>query len=182
MIKKSLQAHLLAANPNNPDDDLGRSVILLTSYTASISIGLQINRMLSNITLPGVANNLGIWYEGNDSVYYGGNSGVNKIHIIHSSDWSGPTTIKLSNDISITNDITILAAISQGEGPELYRACAGHWVWENGDLTRQLENRDSLHKWEPVPATMENIFSLDGYEQWRSILEESARHQVAHWF
>ena len=182
MIKKSLQAHLLAANPNNPRDDLERAVILLTSHTAGISIGLQINRLVNNLTLPSVAHNLGVWYQGDDAVYYGGNSGANKIHIIHSSDWSGPTTVNINEDISISNDITILAAISQSEGPELYRACAGHWVWENGDLTRQLEDRDSLHKWEPVPVSLDNIFSSDGDQQWRSILEESARHQVALWF
>lgn len=185
MIKNNLQGHLIAANPSNPLDELDRSVILLTSHTGNSSVGLQINRVLPELSLANIANNIGIWIDDDHPVYGGGSVGINKIHVIHTNDWTGHTTVRITKDLCVTNDISVLAAISRGEGPEQIRACAGFWLWEDGQLDQQLGNTPSefdRHKWETVPATIDNVFGSSGLEQWHEVLEASARMQVANWF
>jgi putative transcriptional regulator len=185
MIKNNLQGHLLAANPSNPRDELDRAVILLTSHTSGSSVGLQINRVLPELSLANIANNIGIWIDDDHPVYCGGSVGVNKIHVIHTNDWQGHTTVRITKDLCVTNDISVLAAISRGEGPDQIRACAGFWLWEDGQLDQQLGNTPAefdRYKWETVPATIENVFESLGIEQWHNTLEASARMQVSLWF
>jgi putative AlgH/UPF0301 family transcriptional regulator len=185
MTKKKFAGNLLVANPNNPRDELAKSVILLVTHTDKLGIGLQLNNPLTDIDLQTVAYNSNIDYpRDTDPLYYGGNISMNKIHVVHSNDWKGLSTVKLNDEISVTNDISVLAALSRGEGPSQFRACAGYWLWENGMLDDMLapRNRNYPHKWETVPAALVNVFEGEGPEQWRNALEEAARYQVNVWF
>jgi putative transcriptional regulator len=185
MTKKNYQGHLLAANPSNPHDELDRAVILLLTHNDKAALGIQINMPLDHLSMDAISSNLGIELGTEDVAYRGGNNNVNKISVIHSTDWTGHSSVLINEHLAVTNDISVLAALSRGEGPEFYRACAGYWLWEPGQLDEQLNpqtNKNTRYKWEAVPARPENIFGKDGNEQWHDILEESARHQVAAWF
>jgi putative transcriptional regulator len=183
---ETYRGKLLAANPANPKDGDQTAVIMVINHTIDATIGLQVNTTLAHPTLSHIMHNMGIWYEGMDPLYYGGQLSQNKIHVIHSLDWSGLTTVKITDEIGVTNDISVLAAISQGQGPELFRACVGYWMWENGRFEQQMDPKNfpsnEVHRWESVPATLENVFGYSDEEQWRKILEESARTQAAAWF
>lgn len=182
MPKQYFPGHLLVANPNNPIDDLYKSVILLVSHTADIAIGVQINSIVDNLDLQAVAESMDLWFIGDDPLWFGGPENNNKIHVIHSTDWRSMSTVQITDEIAVTNDISILAAISQGEGPEYYRACAGYWVWKKGKLDAELTtSNQQVHKWEVIPADSELVFDADGSDQWRWALEESARYQVSNW-
>jgi putative AlgH/UPF0301 family transcriptional regulator len=183
-LKKKYPGHLLTANPNNPRDELTKSVVLVVSHVENLAIGLQIDNPLEDIDLQTVARNIGIEYNKPDLLYYGGPHNNNKIHVVHSNDWQGLSTVQLNDTLSVTNDISVLAAIAADEGPEYYRACAGFWRWENGLLDQQLDPRfrDDPHKWEICPPTLENVFSSEGPDQWRICLDDSARYQVSAWF
>jgi putative transcriptional regulator len=184
MSKKKYTGHLLVANPNNPRDEMSKSVLLLASHTDTMAIGLQINNPLEDIDLQQVAENLHIDYDRTDMLYYGGNISMNKIHVIHSNDWKGLSTVRLNDQLSVTNDLSIIVALSRGDGPEHFRACAGYWLWDDGRLDQQLDPRfkGEPHKWETVPATIENVFYSEGPEQWRECLDQAAKHQVQTWF
>jgi len=108
-----------------------------------------------------------------------------KIHVVHSLDWMGPSTVELAPGIGITNDVSVLAAISQGEGPEHFRACAGYWLWENGVLDQMLDPRDhnclEPYRWEVTPATSRNVFLVDPEDQWDQAIEDSAKFNIANW-
>lgn len=184
MAKKKYSGYLLVANPNNPRDELAKSVLLCVNHTGNLAIGLQINNQLVDIDLSTVAFNLGMDFPSNAPLWYGGNIASNKIHVVHTNDWRGITTVKLNDEISVTNDISVLAAISRGDGPEYFRACAGYWLWEDGRMDKMLDPRDKEDpmKWEVVPATMDLIFDGEGQDQWRIALERAAKHQVDAWF
>ena len=184
-IKRKYHGHVIAANPNNPKDKLSKSTILLVTHADNLAIGLQVNNPLVDTDLQSVAHNIGIWWEGSDPLWYGGDNQTNKIHVVHSTDWSGLSTIQINDQIAVTNDISIIAAISRNEGPEFFRACVGYWAWENGEFDKQLAagpNDNVTHKWELAPANIENIFNREGPDQWRQVLEDSAKYQVANWF
>ena len=42
MTKKKYPGYLLLANPNNPRDELSKSVLLIVTHTNNIAIGLRL--------------------------------------------------------------------------------------------------------------------------------------------
>ena len=184
MPKKKYEGYLLAANPANPKDDLERSVVLLLRHTDDISFGLQINRELTNHKLSELSENNGIYIDTEDPLWYGGNMEERKIHVVHSTDWMGLSSSKITDDIAVTNDISVLAAVSRNEGPEYFRACAGFWVWSDGRMNHMLDPHDTTEpiKWEILPATMETVFAEEGIDQWLLAIDRSAQFQTATWF
>lgn len=179
--------YLLLANANNPRDEMHRGVILVVNHTDDLAVGIQLNNVLTNMTLKEVAINTGMEWEDEynaEPLYYGGSQNSSRVHVIHSPDWKGANTILINSEIAVTNDISIMAAISRGEGPSRYRACAGHWIWHSDALDLELDpqHRRSLHKWEIAPATGELVFDYDGADQWRQGLLDSAHHSAAQWF
>ena len=183
--KKNYQGHLLVANPNNPKDYLHQAVILIVTHTESLGIGLQINNPNTSLSLATIGKNIGVPFDQDYPIYYGGNISVLKIHVVHSLDWMGPSTVELVPGLGITNDVSVLAAVSRGEGPEHFRACAGYWLWEGGVLDQMLDPRDHTctepYRWEIAPATTRNVFLSEGEEQWEEAIEESAKFNIANW-
>lgn len=185
MAKKSYVGTLLAANPLNPRDNLNHSVILIVTHTDEHCLGLQINRPMSDLSIADVSDQVGLYVPCQDSVYAGGNMQPNRIHMLHSNDWAGLTTVRITEDISLTNDISVLAALSRNEGPEYFRACAGFWSWDTDQLTAQIRGKGNniKHRWESVPATMSTVFECGDYtDHWHKVIEEAARQQVSTWF
>lgn len=186
MSTKNYQGQLLASHPGNPKDGDEKSVVFVVSHLNDVCIGLQINHQMPAPSLASICQGMGIWYEGDEPLYWGGHISQNKIHVVHSLDWAGLSTTKITDEIGVTNDVSILAAISRGEGPEHFRSCVGYWLWEHGRLDQQINPKKypskEVHRWELVPATLESIFDSAGEEQWVSILEQSARQQVANFF
>ena len=184
MSKKNYEGFLLAANPLNPQDEMDKSVILILTHTTSRAVGLQINNPLEHPNLQAVTTTMGMWYDGDDPLWFGGNQSQNKVHVIHSSDWQGMSTIQLTDEICVTNDLSILAALSRNEGPEKFRACVGFWLWERNVLDQQLnpKSKNELYRWETTPATANIVFNSEGPDQWRTVINHCAKFQVASWF
>jgi putative AlgH/UPF0301 family transcriptional regulator len=181
----SYLGQLLCANPQNPRDGLDSSVILIVSQTSQLAIGIQLNRVLESLSLSDVAANLDIDYEGDESIYYGGNIGTGKIHVVHSADWAGISTIRINQEISVTSDPSIISSLAAGQGPEYFRACAGFWIWDDNHLEIQMDPRSGnhvRHRWETATATISNIFEYNDRQQWLECLNQSAMSQINQWF
>jgi putative transcriptional regulator len=181
--------HLLVANPSNPLDELSKGVILLVSHTASLAIGIQINAMMTHMTLATVSDNIGLDITDPRSrldvpLHYGGMHGAHRVQVIHTSDWKGLTTVEINKDLCITNDISILAALSVGDGPSQFRPCAGFVTWEDNGLDHQLDNRrdNETHRWEIAPGAADVVFDYNEDEQWRQSLFRAAHFTTAQWF
>lgn len=185
-MMKNYVGHLLIANPSNPQrDTLDKTVMMVVTHTENIAVALQINTPHEDLTLSRVSEGIGIDHEFDQPIFYGGNIHPNKIHVLHTLDWEGMTTVRLNEEIGITNDISVLMALSKNEGPSWYRACSGYRLWEHGEFDIQLDSTTGLtqtsHKWEVLPATVENTFLLDPTEQWRVTLEETVRSKIDAW-
>lgn len=182
---KKFVGNLLLSNPIINPEHLARSVLLCISHAGDTAVALQINKIQFDTNLSNIASNLGINYRNPDPIWYGGNLSTDKIHIIHSLDWRGMSTIALTKNIGITHDISILSAMSLGQGPRFFKACAGCWLFDNGRLDRQLSKefdpQDPL-KWEILPATLENVFMIDPDEMWESCLQNSIIRNVNNYF
>ena len=184
MPTKSYKGHLLAANPSNPRDTLYGSVILIMSHSPVVTFGIQINQINKDFDVRSICSGIGLWYDGDDSGFYGGNMKTDKVHVVHSTDWMGISSQEITDDLAVTSDISVLTAICANEGPEYFRACSGFWAWEPGTLDNQmdLKNTNSVHRWEAVPATSNLVFEKHSAEQWHDVLSASGQYQIAHWF
>lgn len=191
-FKTRYSGKILATSPSNDLEDDEHQTILAVSHTADLIIGIQFNQIIPDHTLQHVSAKIGIDLPGLDPLWFGGNRSQDKIHVIHSTDWMGASSVTITPDIAVTNDISILAAISAGDGPTDYRACAGFWSWPTNDFVRSMTNRRFRNtqgiirnplSWEPVPATPELIFGMQaGAVQWQRVLTASAEHQAAKFF
>lgn len=183
-----LSGNLLASSPAMFRDDVQQKVILLISHTDQLSIGIQINQESIGQTLQAIGRRMGIDIPGSDPIWHGGNLGRDKIHIIHSTDWMGMSSVKITEDIAVTNDISILIALSKSNGPNQFKACAGFLSWSHDELMHSLGVKSASVEiyqtaWEIVPASTELTFSDQGGDQhWLKTLEASAAYQSTQWF
>lgn len=185
MSWKNYVGYLAVANPSNPRDELEKSVYFIVNHSPSLAIGLRINLIQPDTDLSIIAQNLGIDFYRNDPVYASGDRNINKIHMIHSLDWKGVGTIPLTKEIGITNDISILIALAENDGPDFYKACAGFGQWSEGVFEQQLSPtiiKNNPYKWEMVPATLENVFAVEDEFLWEHCIQYSILKKVKDYF
>lgn len=185
MIEQNYKGFLLASHPKRPDI-FNRSVILVVDHEPNGAIGLQINKPFDNeLSFETVMSNMGLPCPTDHPLYNGGPEHPNRIHVIHSLDWFSPTTIRISDKIGVSNDVSVLAAISKNEGPEYFRAVAGFTRWIAGHLEGEVLGEhpwDITHTWNFVPASIERVFPEDEANHWHSIIVEAGKLQVSSWF
>lgn len=177
-----LTGQLLVAHPQNPTDMLESSVILIVSVEDGVSVGIQLESVYPELLLDDICQRMDIPYMGNTPVYRSGNRGIGRISVIHTPDWRGPSTQVINSQISISNDISILAALSAGEGPSRFRACAGHWIWPMSQVTQQIAGGLDSYRWITQFASAQLVFDLDGVSQWRACLAQAVREQQDSWY
>lgn len=186
MIIQTYRGYLLAAHPKRKDPILNKSVMLILDHDISGAIGLQINKSFSNdISFETVMQNVGLVTPEDRPLYNGGPEAQNRIHVVHSLDWYTASTVKITERLGVSHDISILAAISKGEGPDYFRVVAGFFRWLPGCLEGEVLGEEPFtidQTWSFVPATIENVFERDDLDQWHNVISESSKIQVASWF
>ena len=185
-MENSYLGKLIVANPRNPKDNLEKSVLIVVTHTARTSIALQINMPHESLTLSKISENIGIDHDGDQPIYYGGTVNSHKIHIIHSLDWAGVSTVKLTDQIGITNDVSVLMAISSGEGPQHFKACSGYYLWDNGMLDLQIDPTSVIpggaagnHRWGTLDATIGNTFLTEPHQMWPLCLDRFLADRIS---
>jgi putative transcriptional regulator len=159
-------------------------VILIFKHEKSGALGLQLNKPFTNgASLNSVMENLGMdstFVE--DPLYYGGENNGNRVYIVHTLDWYTSSTLKFNDTIGLSGDLSILTALSQGEGPSQYRAMAGYNLWSAGELESEINSSDNIAlSWSQIPATNELVFEFDGQNQWKNVITEASKLQVSSW-
>ena len=186
MIIQNYKGQLLASHPKRRDSYLRRSAMLILDHDTSGAIGLQINKKFaSNITVGTVMRNLGLRIDNDQPLFHGGSESPNRIHVVHSLDWFTANTINLSDDIGVSNDISVLSAISEDDGPEYFRVVAGFTRWLPNHLEGEISGIDSwdiTHSWSNSPVSIETVFELEDTDQWWGIHDHAKKQQIANWF
>lgn len=177
-----LVGQLLAAHPLNPNKQLSQSLVLVFGRDRSGSVGLCINKPYTGINFDLVMSNVGLGGEYDALLFQGGPMSTNRVFVVHSLDWSSPSTIVLNSSIGISTDLSILAAISSYQGPEYFRACAGYHFWEDSSLESDVNSSDSKVTWSSVPADIELVFEVEPKDQWKVVLGQSVSNQVSKLF
>jgi putative transcriptional regulator len=186
MIEQHYKGYLLASHPRRQDPVLHRGVLLIMDHDPSGAIGLQINKpFINDITFQTVMQNVGLHCDQDQPLYTGGSESNNRIHVIHSLDWSTSNTTKVTDTIGISHDISVLTAISENEGPDFFRVVAGYTRWTAGHLEGEISGEEpwhATHSWSYMPADIESVFGNDGIDQWKNTISYSSQLQVSSWF
>jgi putative transcriptional regulator len=178
---------LLAAHPRRNESLLRKGVILVVDHDHTGAVGLQLNKpMESNTTLSSVMNNLGMDLKKDHPVYYGGPESPNRIIVVHTLDWSSTSTTKIVDNVGISNDISVLTAISANKGPKYFRAIAGYVRWAPTHLEGEIEMvppwTEVQTSWSVVQGDEDLIFDVNGLDQWHYVIEAAAKYQISNWF
>lgn len=184
---ENYKGYLLAAHPKRNENIIKNGVVLVIDHDLSGAIGLQINKAMENATSLGVVmNNLGMVLDNDCPIYFGGPENTNRIIVVHTLDWQSSSTTEIAKNLGISNDLSVLAAISQNKGPKLFRAIAGFVRWLPTHLEAEIDMippwNDITKSWSLMEGSVDTVFNGTGNEQWHRIIEESAKRQIANWF
>lgn len=177
-----LTGQLLISQPKNTDGHFAKSVILVAQHNYAGSWGVVVNRLARTVTMKNIMDAAGISYSKEDMAYIGGPVEPTRVQVVHTLDWSSPNTLKVTDEIGITGDVSVLAAISQNEGPKMYRAGVGLAVWSAGQLDGEQSGQAPWtpeHRWLTTPASAELIFNGVGEEQWQAAIDATVRHRIS---
>ena len=182
----NLTGHILCSQPKCLDAFFNKSVVVIAQHSEKHSWGVMVNKVHPDFNIGTLMANAGVAYPDDPRpIFIGGPVEPGRVHVIHSLDWQGSSTIAVTHDIGITGDISILAAIAGGQGPSLYRICAGLCVWGPGQLDGEQKGIPPWkpeHRWLDAPATLEAIFDQNGEEQWQKSIEIVANSVISTWF
>ncbi len=140
------------------NDDLSRSVVLILQHNERGSVGVLLNRqsnLMLNDVIPGINTEA--------DLYYGGQSGINKIGFLHNIK-------ELSRSIPIANNIywggniyQLKAMFEHGEtDPSQVHFYAGLMEWPHGMLEKEIEEK----KWWIDTLTDEELLNTDSNYLW----------------
>lgn len=182
----NLTGHIIAMPPHGKADNIfARSVVLIAQHKSDGAWGLVLNKPNNKITLDKIMVSAGIdEYLYSDTVYTGGPVETQRVHILHTLDWQGMTTIPITSEIGVTGDISVLAAISQGAGPRLFRTFVGLSGWSAGQLDGEYKGLppwNTRSSWLDAPATIDSVFNLNGDDQWEQAIDIIATSKVSNW-
>jgi putative transcriptional regulator len=152
--------HFLIAMPQLHDSYFANSVVYLWQHSAEGALGLVVNLPL-NMQLCDILDQLQIEdlrpAHANQIVLSGGPVETEKGFILHDSPPRWPSSLRITDNITLTTSRDILASIGRGEGPKNYLMTLGCSGWSAG----QLENELAQNAWFTCPASKDILFSSD---------------------
>lgn len=165
MNSLDLTNQFLIAMPTLEDPNFTRTVTYVCAHNQEGAMGIVINRPL-NIELGEVLAQMQL--ESDDpqvnarQVFQGGPVHRDRGFIIHrpARDWG--STIKVTDQIAISTSREILAAISQGAGPDDVLIALGYAGWGAGQLEREM----AQNAWLSGPANLDIIFRAPPEYRW----------------
>ncbi len=120
---------------------------------------VSFNNVLSQLNIPTIADN-------HSPVFWGGPVDQIRGFILHSSDFSGFETSKVSDNLSVTASVDVLSEIAKGEGPKDYLLALGYSHWDAG----QLELEIAGNTWFVVDVDEQFLFHCPANQKWKKAL------------
>ena len=161
----SLSGQLLIAMPQMQDPRFMRSVIFMCAHNAEGAMGLVINKVVEQPSMPDLLRQLGIAANGfgNAAVHFGGPVEQGRGFVLHSADYTEEATLVVDGRVGLTSTTDILRAIGRGEGPRRRLLCLGYAGWGPGQLDAEIQANGWLH----VDADDNLVFDDGADDKWR---------------
>jgi len=164
---ESLQNHFLIAMPTMDDPFFARSVTYICEHNKDGAMGLVINQPVE-LSVEDLLTKLEIVVPDNNPslqrpVYSGGPLAQDRGFVLHSPDHDWRSSIKLSDELSITTSKDILEAMGKGFPPEKFLMTLGYAGWDAGQLEEELAS----NSWLTIPADPDILFNTPSKERWQ---------------
>ncbi len=182
---KSLAGQILVSQPKCTSPHFAKGLVLVVQHGVNGAWGVMMNKEANTLDMKTVMQAAGIQYQGNSKVYLGGPVEPARVHVVHTMDWNSPGTVRITPELGITGDMSILAAISQNEGPEIWRAGVGLAAWSAGQLDGEQSGVPPWtpdHRWLTAPATVDICLSGTGDEQWQRAISHCVNNKISEFF
>jgi len=156
---------LLVASPTLTDPYFTKTVVFMIEHGAGGAMGLIVNRVYGSEPIDRLLEGFGI--EGalrsdEISLHFGGPVSRGHAFVLHSPDYAGPETLRVTDDVAVTSRPDVLEAMGRGEGPERGVLILGYAGWGAGQLENEIKRGD----WTSMPADADLIFSDDVEKVW----------------
>ena len=163
-----LQGKLLVATPHIGDPLFEKSVIYMCLHGEDGAMGVVVNHIHSGLTFTEVLENLSIdpSVPPSGRVTRGGPVQEQRGFVLHSPDYDHETTIKVTDDVSLTTAVEILKDIADGDGPENYLIALGCSQWSPGQLEEELE----ANAWISIEPDHELIYVSENEPAWKQAI------------
>ncbi len=160
LISNSLSNQLLIATPWLSEGIFKSSVTYICEHNEEGTMGIIINRP-SNLMVQDVLSDLGETpseYFESKPVMLGGPVGLERGFVLHQNQQGGDhwmSTLKVTDEVSLTGSRDILEALNEGKGPNNFLLALGYAGWASGQLEQELLD----NAWLSLPATLEILFA-----------------------
>ena len=181
-LAATLSGKILVAPPKHLEGHFSKTVVLVAQHGLTGAWGVVVNRQARTVNMQNIMNAAGIEYSGHEPIFVGGPVEPTRVQVIHTLDWHSSSTLRITDNIGITGDLSVLAAIAANEGPKLYRAGVGLAVWSAGQLDGEMSGKEPWrkeHQWLTNEATVELCLTGAGEEQWQRAIDECINQRIA---
>lgn len=164
LLPGSLCDHFLIAMPSMEATSFAQSVTYICEHNENGAMGIMINNPLP-MPLGEIFSQMNLddrAHQGSTTIVAGGPVQVERGFVLHDSSTEWASTIKVSDEISITASSDVIDAIAAGQGPTPYLVALGYAGWEKG----QLEAEIAANSWLTVPADKNIIFNTPFEQRW----------------
>ncbi|NBB71021.1 MAG: YqgE/AlgH family protein [Alphaproteobacteria bacterium] len=163
-----LTGSLLVAMPSMTDERFERTVIFVCAHSEDGAMGLVVNKLMDDLTLPALLRQLKIEPGAAEDapIHYGGPVESSRGFVLHTADYVQESTMVITDNVALTATIEVLRAIARGEGPTRKVMALGYAGWTAGQLDSEIQ----ANGWLSVPADEEILFGTDHAHKWERAL------------
>lgn len=167
----SLVGQILIAMPAMTDPRFAGTVIYICDHTDKGAMGLVLNRPLEAPSFEDLLRQLKVTPTPparTIRLCNGGPVDTARGFVLHSTDWTGEGSLRVSDDVALTASLEVLKVIAGGGGPRRGLLALGYAGWGPG----QLEDEVRQNAWLTAPATDALVFDAAPETKWRRALAE----------
>ncbi|MGF1642903.1 MAG: YqgE/AlgH family protein [Thiotrichales bacterium] len=158
----------LIAMPGMEDPNFSQTLTLICEHNESGAIGFVVNRpttvKLSTLVAEYTSETDYATELDKHFLFEGGPVETERGFIMHSAEQTWKTTLRVSDELSITASSDIIDAIAGGRGPEKYIFLVGYAGWGPGQLEQEIID----NAWLTGPADPRIVFDLPPEARWRA--------------
>jgi putative transcriptional regulator len=161
-----LTGQLLIAMPAMGDERFARSVIYLCAHTSDGAMGIVVNRPLQKPSFEDLLRQLEVAPTPPAraiQLCQGGPVDNARGFVLHTSDWTGEGSLKVTESTALTASLDVLKAIAEGGGPRAGLLALGYAGWGPGQLDSEIQQ----NAWLSVPADDTLVFDTGHDTKWR---------------
>jgi len=166
----TLAHHFLIAMPDMADPLFAKSIVYICEHGEQGAMGIILNKpsgivaaqLLEQIDLPLPEGEASTW-----PVFFGGPVQPDRGFVLHTPIGNWQSTLTITDDLALTTSKDILAAVSEGKGPDKLLMSLSYAGWEKG----QLEEEIAANQWLTVAAADWVIFDTPSEARFDSAIK-----------